>query len=162
MLLNQRLSVSGSVRFDWDTSTGRVIRLESKVDLMTPMLQLLGSLEDVARVFDKALVTLDGRFPVKLPTLDGYSYWTMGKKEVYAADGDARFRLKFSTPIYVGSNYERYGFLFIVVDIAAQHAIPKRRTTSLITAHNYPIHLVQLIALPLVAEDSVWSAKLSY
>ncbi|KAG3085235.1 hypothetical protein PI124_g18537 [Phytophthora idaei] len=65
MLLNQRLSVSGSVRFDWDTSTGRVIRLESKVDLMTPMLQLLGSLEDVARVFDKALVTLDGRFPVK-------------------------------------------------------------------------------------------------
>ncbi|KAG2809991.1 hypothetical protein PC118_g18006 [Phytophthora cactorum] len=43
MLLNQRLSV----------------------DLMTPMLQLLGSLEDVARVFDKALVTLDGRFLAK-------------------------------------------------------------------------------------------------
>ncbi|KAG2808371.1 hypothetical protein PC110_g12298 [Phytophthora cactorum] len=29
------------------------------------MLQLLGSLEDVARVFDKALVTLDGRFLAK-------------------------------------------------------------------------------------------------
>ncbi|KAG7383500.1 hypothetical protein PHYPSEUDO_003593 [Phytophthora pseudosyringae] len=61
-LLNQRLTLRGSVHFDWDASIGRVVRLESKVDLMTPMLELLGSLEDVARVFDKALVTLEGRF----------------------------------------------------------------------------------------------------
>ncbi|KAF1791179.1 hypothetical protein GQ600_10822 [Phytophthora cactorum] len=40
--------------FNWSRDS-----LESKVDLMTPMLQLLGSLEDVARVFDKALVTLE-------------------------------------------------------------------------------------------------------
>ncbi|ETK95267.1 hypothetical protein F441_01827 [Phytophthora nicotianae CJ01A1] len=61
-LLNQRLCVCGSVRFDWDTSIGRVLRLESKADLLSSMLTLLGSLEDVALVFDKALVTLDGRF----------------------------------------------------------------------------------------------------
>ncbi|KAF4034604.1 hypothetical protein GN244_ATG13418 [Phytophthora infestans] len=61
-LLNQRLSLCGAVHFDWDSSIGRVARLESTVDLMTPMLELLGSLEDVARVFDKALLTLDGRF----------------------------------------------------------------------------------------------------
>lgn len=43
-MLNQRLVVPGSVRFDWDSTSGRVSRLESKLDMLTPMLKLLGSL----------------------------------------------------------------------------------------------------------------------
>ncbi|POM57941.1 BZIP transcription factor [Phytophthora palmivora] len=61
-LRNQRVVLRGSVRFDWDASMGRVLRHESKVDGLTPVLQLLGGLEDVATVFDKALVTLEGKF----------------------------------------------------------------------------------------------------
>ncbi|KAF4137214.1 hypothetical protein GN958_ATG13590 [Phytophthora infestans] len=61
-LLNQRIIAHGSARFDWDPSSCRVIRLESKLDLLSPVLELLGSLEDVARVFDAALVTPEGRF----------------------------------------------------------------------------------------------------
>ncbi|ETK95260.1 hypothetical protein F441_01820 [Phytophthora nicotianae CJ01A1] len=60
-LLDQRLVVHGSVWFDWDSTTGRVVRLESKLDLLTAMLRLLGDLESVVRVFDEALITLDGR-----------------------------------------------------------------------------------------------------
>ncbi|ETL48658.1 hypothetical protein L916_01749 [Phytophthora nicotianae] len=60
-LLNQRLIMCGSVRFDWDASCGRMMRVESKVDMLTPMLKLLGSLDDVAYVFNNALLTLDGR-----------------------------------------------------------------------------------------------------
>ncbi|KAG7375867.1 hypothetical protein PHYPSEUDO_014966 [Phytophthora pseudosyringae] len=64
-LLNQRLVMRGSVRFYWDASCGRVGRIESKVDVLTPMLELLGNLEEVACVFEKALITPDGRIVVK-------------------------------------------------------------------------------------------------
>jgi hypothetical protein len=60
-LLDQRVALSGSVRFDWDKATGRVMRLESSFDLLTPMLKLLASLEDVMLVFDQACITLDGK-----------------------------------------------------------------------------------------------------
>ncbi|KAG2912587.1 hypothetical protein PC117_g18844 [Phytophthora cactorum] len=60
-LLNQRLVMRGSVRFDWDASCGRMVRVESQIDMLTPMLKLLGSLDDVAYVFDKALLTPDGK-----------------------------------------------------------------------------------------------------
>ncbi|KAG1695844.1 hypothetical protein DVH05_019182 [Phytophthora capsici] len=60
-LLNQRVVLRGSIRFDWDSSLGRVIRVESKTDFLTPLLELLGSLEDVAKVFEKALVTPEGK-----------------------------------------------------------------------------------------------------
>ncbi|KAE8976809.1 hypothetical protein PF005_g25178 [Phytophthora fragariae] len=63
-LLNQRLVLRGSSRFDWDDTCGRVMRLESKVDLLSPMLQLLGNLEDVATAFENARVTPDGKFVV--------------------------------------------------------------------------------------------------
>ncbi|ETP53284.1 hypothetical protein F442_01796 [Phytophthora nicotianae P10297] len=61
-LLNQRIVVHGSVRFDWDEANSRVMRLESKLDLLSSILELLGSLEAVALVFDSALVTPEGRF----------------------------------------------------------------------------------------------------
>ncbi|ETI55431.1 hypothetical protein F443_01858 [Phytophthora nicotianae P1569] len=60
-LLNQRIVVHGSVRFDWDEANSRVMRLESKLDLLSPILELLGSLEAVALVFNSALVTPEGR-----------------------------------------------------------------------------------------------------
>ncbi|GMF18045.1 unnamed protein product [Phytophthora lilii] len=61
-LLNQRLVMRGSLRFDWDASTGRVQRAESRVNALTPVLKLLGNLENVAAVFKKSLMTLEGRF----------------------------------------------------------------------------------------------------
>ncbi|KAG7398673.1 hypothetical protein PHYBOEH_010722 [Phytophthora boehmeriae] len=64
-LLDQRLVMRGSVYFNWDQSTGRVARLESKVDMLTPMLRLLGNLEDVARVFDGAHIALECGLVVK-------------------------------------------------------------------------------------------------
>ncbi|OWY95847.1 hypothetical protein PHMEG_00034044, partial [Phytophthora megakarya] len=61
-LLNQHLLVRGSVRFDWDSVNERVVRLESKFDILSPILKLVGSLENVVRVFEEALVTPEGRF----------------------------------------------------------------------------------------------------
>ncbi|POM63464.1 BZIP transcription factor [Phytophthora palmivora] len=64
-LLNQRLVIPGSVRFDWDSTCGRVMRVESNMDVMAPMLELLGSLENVASVFEKATMSLEGRITRK-------------------------------------------------------------------------------------------------
>ncbi|KAG6611542.1 BZIP transcription factor [Phytophthora cinnamomi] len=61
-LLNQRLVARGSVRFDWDDRSGRIVRLETKMDLMSAMFELLGNLEDVAQVFESAAITPEGRF----------------------------------------------------------------------------------------------------
>lgn len=66
-LLNQRLVLQGLVRFAWDEACGCVVRLESKVDMLTPMLKLLGTSEDVATVFSKALISLEGRLTVERP-----------------------------------------------------------------------------------------------
>ncbi|KAG3061891.1 hypothetical protein PC122_g19484 [Phytophthora cactorum] len=60
-LLNQRIVVRGTVRFDWDEASCCMTRLETKLDLLSPFLELLGSLEDTARVFDTALLTPEGR-----------------------------------------------------------------------------------------------------
>lgn len=60
MLLNKRLVIQGTVRFDWDETSGRVVRLESKMDMVTPLLKLLGALDKVAAVFDNARITPEG------------------------------------------------------------------------------------------------------
>eukprot|EP00644_Phytophthora_capsici_P015706 jgi/Phyca11/121681/e_gw1.44.87.1 len=60
-LLNQRIEINGSIRFVWDPSSGRVTSLQSTMDLLTPILRLVGSVDDVARVFDGAFITLDGK-----------------------------------------------------------------------------------------------------
>ncbi|KAG2782336.1 hypothetical protein PC129_g4628 [Phytophthora cactorum] len=60
-LLDRRLVVQGSVSFDWDSKTDRVTRVMTQLDMLTPMLRLLGSLEDVSRVFENALITPEGR-----------------------------------------------------------------------------------------------------
>ncbi|RLN26720.1 hypothetical protein BBJ28_00025169 [Nothophytophthora sp. Chile5] len=56
-LVGQRIDCRCSVRFLWDDEIGRVTRLETNMDLLTPLLRVLGSLEDVAYVLTRALIT---------------------------------------------------------------------------------------------------------
>ncbi|GMF27633.1 unnamed protein product [Phytophthora lilii] len=62
-LLGQTLVMRGWVRIEWDGAYCRVASVISQSDMVTPMLRLLGSLEDVSRVFDGASITPD--FQVK-------------------------------------------------------------------------------------------------
>lgn len=58
-LLGQRVVMHGSVRFDWDSVSNRVVRLYSIADILSPLsplLHLLGNLEDVSIVFRDACV----------------------------------------------------------------------------------------------------------
>ncbi|ETK81170.1 hypothetical protein L915_13314 [Phytophthora nicotianae] len=55
-LLNQRLVMRGSTCFEWDDSTSRMTRVVSQSDMLSPMLQLLNSVEGVFRVFEQALI----------------------------------------------------------------------------------------------------------
>ncbi|KUF79789.1 hypothetical protein AM587_10000533 [Phytophthora nicotianae] len=58
-LLNQRLVMRGSTCFEWDDSTSRMTRVVSQSDMLSPMLQLLNSVEDVSLVFEQALISPD-------------------------------------------------------------------------------------------------------
>ncbi|KAF4148714.1 hypothetical protein GN958_ATG02070 [Phytophthora infestans] len=58
-LLNKRFVLRGSTRFEWDSRRSCVTNMASQSDFLTPMLQLLGSLELVAQVFEQSLVTPD-------------------------------------------------------------------------------------------------------
>ncbi|KAK1935467.1 bZIP transcription factor 1 [Phytophthora citrophthora] len=57
-LLGQKIVLQGSTRFDWDSGYGRVTSVISESDMLTPMLRVLGSLEDVSKVFEKSLISL--------------------------------------------------------------------------------------------------------
>ncbi|KAG7388573.1 hypothetical protein PHYPSEUDO_012210 [Phytophthora pseudosyringae] len=57
-LLGQRIVMRGVTRFDWDAGYGRVTSVTSESDMLTPMLRILGSLEDVSRVFKGSLISL--------------------------------------------------------------------------------------------------------
>ncbi|KAL3659825.1 hypothetical protein V7S43_015127 [Phytophthora oleae] len=57
-LLGERLVMKGTVLFRWDSSTDKVVKLHSQTDMLTPILNLLNSLEDVSHVFCKARITL--------------------------------------------------------------------------------------------------------
>ncbi|OWZ13133.1 hypothetical protein PHMEG_00013595 [Phytophthora megakarya] len=56
-LRGQRLVVRGSAFFEWDDTIGRVTSILSESDMLTPLLQVLGNLGDVNRVFNGALVS---------------------------------------------------------------------------------------------------------
>lgn len=56
-LLGQRIVMRGATCFEWDRANERVTSVVAQSDMLTPMLRLLGSLEDVSRVFDKALIS---------------------------------------------------------------------------------------------------------
>ncbi|OWY97315.1 hypothetical protein PHMEG_00032191 [Phytophthora megakarya] len=62
-LRGQRLEVRGSVVFEWDNTIGRVSKMRSQSDMLTPLLRVFGSLEDASRVFDGAMVTPDCVWP---------------------------------------------------------------------------------------------------
>ncbi|OWZ14549.1 Necrosis inducing protein NPP1 [Phytophthora megakarya] len=62
-LLGQHLVVRGSVVFEWDSSIGRVTKMQSQADMLTPMLRVLGTLEDVNRVFERSSVTPECCWP---------------------------------------------------------------------------------------------------
>ncbi|KAI9982148.1 hypothetical protein PInf_008039 [Phytophthora infestans] len=57
-LLGQSIAIQGSTRFDWDSGYGPVASVISESDMLTPMLQVLGRLEFVSRVFEKSLISL--------------------------------------------------------------------------------------------------------
>ncbi|KAF4139195.1 hypothetical protein GN958_ATG11555 [Phytophthora infestans] len=61
-LLGKRLVMCGSVIFRWDSSTGKAMSIHSQADMITPMIKLLGTLEDVSNAFYKARVTPDDNF----------------------------------------------------------------------------------------------------
>ena len=61
-LLGQRIVMRGSTRFDWDSSYGRVVSVISESDMLTPMLNILGCLEDVSQVFERSLISLTSNY----------------------------------------------------------------------------------------------------
>ncbi|POM71169.1 Hypothetical protein PHPALM_12295 [Phytophthora palmivora] len=56
-LIGQRLCMKGSTYFQWDTESRRVVSVQYDIDMLTPMLELLGNMDDVSCVFDNAHVT---------------------------------------------------------------------------------------------------------
>ncbi|KAE8880184.1 hypothetical protein PF005_g29477 [Phytophthora fragariae] len=64
-LLGKRLVMNGVVNFVWSQEKGRVVSLQYSVDMLTPMVQLLGNLEDVARVFAHANMSPESRLVVE-------------------------------------------------------------------------------------------------
>ncbi|ETP42852.1 hypothetical protein F442_10262 [Phytophthora nicotianae P10297] len=54
--VGQRLVLYGSVRFTWDTTNNCVTSLITKADMLSPLLRLLGNLEDVSLVFRHARI----------------------------------------------------------------------------------------------------------
>ncbi|OWZ01549.1 hypothetical protein PHMEG_00027037 [Phytophthora megakarya] len=53
-LVGKQLVVRGFAYFGWDKVTSRVTSIHYKADMLTPMLKLLGNLNDVSRVFEHA------------------------------------------------------------------------------------------------------------
>ncbi|POM68819.1 Hypothetical protein PHPALM_14969 [Phytophthora palmivora] len=58
-LVGQRIIMPGLTRFKLDASTQRVSTLTAQSDMLTPMLEVLGSLEDVSNVFELSRISLD-------------------------------------------------------------------------------------------------------
>ncbi|OWZ09157.1 hypothetical protein PHMEG_00018183 [Phytophthora megakarya] len=63
-LLGQRVVMLGSVRFIWNNSTNLLDGLFSQADLIMPLFQLLGNIEDVSTVLSNARVTPEGNLVV--------------------------------------------------------------------------------------------------
>lgn len=59
-LLGHKLDYPCSVRFFWDEETNLIIRMETDVDVVTPLLKLLGNFTDVTSVLEGAVMALNG------------------------------------------------------------------------------------------------------
>ncbi|POM73616.1 Bzip transcription factor [Phytophthora palmivora] len=55
-LLGHKLDYPCSVLFVWDEETSLVVRVETDIDMATPLLNLLGNLKDVSRVLQGAVM----------------------------------------------------------------------------------------------------------
>ncbi|KAL3663389.1 hypothetical protein V7S43_011794 [Phytophthora oleae] len=53
-LLGRRLEADGRMRFTWDENAAKISSMQFQADMLTPMLRILGSLEDVSYVFKRA------------------------------------------------------------------------------------------------------------
>ncbi|KAG4047376.1 hypothetical protein PC123_g17267 [Phytophthora cactorum] len=58
-LLGRRIVMRGLTRFEWDSAAGCFTSVMAHSDLLTPVLHLLGNVEDVARVFERSSITPD-------------------------------------------------------------------------------------------------------
>ncbi|KAF4029436.1 hypothetical protein GN244_ATG18829 [Phytophthora infestans] len=56
-LVDQRIVVDGRTMFYWDCGTEAIASVMVDNDFLTPILELLGSLEEVSEVFEHALVS---------------------------------------------------------------------------------------------------------
>ncbi|OWZ09862.1 hypothetical protein PHMEG_00017366 [Phytophthora megakarya] len=56
-LLNRRIVMHGSVRLAWSTTNCQIIGLFAESDMLTPVLRLLGNLQDTSYVFEKAPIS---------------------------------------------------------------------------------------------------------
>ncbi|CAH0516276.1 unnamed protein product [Peronospora belbahrii] len=71
-LLGQRIVMRGSTRFDWNDSYGRVTSIISESDMLTPMLHIVGCLEDVSRVFEGSLISLSSAPRTISPAVENF------------------------------------------------------------------------------------------
>ncbi|KAG3005353.1 hypothetical protein JG687_00017243 [Phytophthora cactorum] len=55
-LQHREIVMPGTVRFLWDSTCGRITSVLSHSDMLTPMLQLVGNVEDLARVYEYSRV----------------------------------------------------------------------------------------------------------
>ncbi|EGZ27683.1 hypothetical protein PHYSODRAFT_469671 [Phytophthora sojae] len=61
-LLGYKLVINGCTHLLWDADAGRMISIQYTADILTPMLQLLGNLDEVSKLFSKARVNPQCRF----------------------------------------------------------------------------------------------------
>ncbi|OWZ12089.1 hypothetical protein PHMEG_00014805 [Phytophthora megakarya] len=72
-LIDQQVVMRRLVLFKWNDKLKCVERIQSQADMLTPLLQIVGSLESVSHVFENALVTAECKL---IPEISGDSrYW---------------------------------------------------------------------------------------
>ncbi|KAH7484960.1 bZIP transcription factor 1 [Phytophthora ramorum] len=64
-MIGQRLLLPCSLCFEWDASICRVVLLETTVNFMKPLMEVLGNLSDVAMVLGGARITRDGSVGIR-------------------------------------------------------------------------------------------------
>ncbi|KAL4158647.1 hypothetical protein PRNP1_004423 [Phytophthora ramorum] len=64
-MIGQRLLLPCSLCFEWDASICRVVRLETTVNFVKPLTNVLGNLSDVAMVLEGARITRDGSVGIR-------------------------------------------------------------------------------------------------
>ncbi|OWZ15739.1 hypothetical protein PHMEG_00010556 [Phytophthora megakarya] len=64
-LRGQSFVLRGSVRFVWDSEHCKFVDLHSQADMISPLLQVLGNIEDVSIVFSEALIAPDCKVVVE-------------------------------------------------------------------------------------------------